>query len=616
MHMFIRRTTIKSRKDGKSYHTYRLVESIRTEKSVKQRTLLNLGTHFPYPRDKWSLIAGRIEEIVYNQDSLFDLTQDLEEVSQRYAALIIQSKNKVEEPSHIKDEDYHNVDVNTLEHIRPRDVAIEHVAYETIRRLRLDEKMKELGFNRHQLNTAIGVIIGRMTEPGSELSTHYWLQNQSGLGELLDYDYEGMSLTRLYQASDVLLKYKDELEKHLYEEERNIFEFKETITLYDLTNTYFEGTCKYNELGARGNSKEKRSDCPLVTLGLVLDASGFPKRSEVFAGNAGEPQTLSEMIQDLSCKPGDKNQQSLLEIHKPMIVMDAGIATEGNINWLIDNGYSYLVVSRKHYREFSEEKAVVVKEEKECRVKAYKKLNEETGEIELYCHSTQREKKENSIQDLFTTRFEDALKNLESGLHKKRCVKKYDKIIERIGRLKQRYSKASKYYDISIKKDGETGNAIEIKWTRKEASNTVDTYPGVYCLRTNEKSWDEATLWRTYTMLTDLEAVFRALKSELGLRPVFHQITRRVSGHLFITLLAYHIVHTIRYQLKRKGIYSSWPSIKKQLKGQNRLTSTMQCENGKTIHIRKSTRPEARQQRIYDALGISHYPGRVVKKVL
>ena len=221
----------------------------------------------------------------------------------------------------------------------------------------------------------------------------------------------------------------------------------------------------------------------MVTLGLVLDASGFPKRSKVFSGNVSEAQTLSKMIEELSYTPGDKTQQSLLEISKPTIVMDAGIATEENIKWLIDNKYSYLVVSRKHYREFSEEKAVIVKNDKECTVKAYKKLKEEAGEIELYCHSTQREKKERSIQDLFTTRFEEALKKLDSGLHKKRCVKKYDKIIERIGRLKQRYSKASKHYNINVKKDSQTENAVEINWERKEPSNIVDAYLGVYCLR-------------------------------------------------------------------------------------------------------------------------------------
>ncbi len=613
--MFIRRTTIKSRKTGKPYYTYRLVESVRTGKSVRQHTLRNLGTHFPYPRDKWPEMAGRIEDIIRGQKTLFKLTKDLETACQHYAALIIEDQNRTEDLSDRDDPDYRNVDINTLESIRPRSVAIEHVAYQTLRQLQLDKKLKELGFNKHQLNAAIGTIVGRMAEPGSELKTHYWLQNDSGLGELIGYDFENMSLDRIYQASDVLLKHKEELEKHLYEHHRQSFQLSETITLYDLTNTYFEGSCKYNEWGALGRSKEKRSDCPLVTLGLVLDGSGFPKRSKVFKGNVSEAKTLAEMIQELDCRPEEENQKELFETPKPIVVMDAGIATEDNIAWLKSNHYRYLVVSRKRHREFSEE-GVVVKKDKDCTVKAYKKINEETGEIELYCHSTSREKKEKAIANRFTVRYEDALKKLGDGLHKKGCVKKYDKVIERLGRLKQRYSKAAKHYRVTIEKDDLKGNATEINWERIIPTNTTDSFPGVYCLRTNEKGWDEALLWRTYTMLTDLEAVFRSLKSELGLRPVFHQKTRRVSGHLFISLLAYHHVHTIRLQLKKKGFCSSWSNLRMQLNGQDRVTTTMQCKNGETVHVRKSTRAEPRQKQIYDALSLSCSPGRLIKRVI
>ncbi len=613
--MFIRRTTIKSRKTGKPYYTYRLVESVRTGKSVRQHTLRNLGTHFPYPRNKWPEMAGRIEDIIRGQRTLFRLPKDLETACQHYAALIIQDQNRTEDLSDTGDADYRNVDINTLESIRPRSVAIEHVAYQTFRQLKLDKKMKELGLNKHQLKAAIGTIVGRMAEPGSELATYYWLQNHSGLGELIGYDFESMSLDRIYQASDVLLRYKGELEQHLYEHHRQYFQLSETITLYDLTNTYFEGSCKYNEWGAHGKSKEKRSDCPLVTLGLVLDGSGFPKRSKVFKGNASESKTLAEMIRELDYPTEEGDQKKLFEVPKPIVVMDAGIATEDNITWLKGNHYRYLVVSRKRHREFSEE-GVVVKKDKDCTVKAYKKVNEETGEIELYCHSTRREKKEKAIANRFTVRYEDALRKLDEGLRKKGCVKKYDKVVERIGRLKQRYSKASKNYRITIEKDDQKGNATQINWERQIPKHTTDSYPGVYCLRTNEKHWDEALLWRTYTMLTDLESVFRSLKSELGLRPVFHQKTRRVSGHLFISLLAYHLVHTIRLQLKKKGACSSWSNLKEQLRGQDRVTTTMQCKNGEAVHVRKSTRPEPRQKRIYDALGLSSYPGRIIKKVI
>jgi len=180
-------------------------------------------------------------------------------------------------------------------------------------------------------------------------------------------------------------------------------------------------------------------------------------------------------------------------------------------------------------------------------------IDSNTGEALLYCHSSRREKKERTINNGFIKRFEEIMNKLNQGLHKKRCVKKYDKILERIGRIKQRFSKAAKQYNIQIKKDKNTGNAIKITWGHKSILKTKEGLPGVYCLRTSHKTLSESELWHTYTMLTDLESVFRSLKSELGLRPVYHQITDRVLGHLFITLLAYHLVHTIRYQIKTIG---------------------------------------------------------------
>ena len=464
--MYIRRTTINRHKDGKPYYTYRLAESVRTSKGVRQRTLLNLGSHFTCPRESWSDLSNRIEEIISGQQQLFPPASDLEDMAQRYAALIIQSRNRSDgiDKDSTSFSDYRNVDINTLEFMRPRSVGIEHVAYEALRQLQLDRKLQELGLNKHQLNTAIGTVIGRMIVPGSELATHYWLQHHTGLGELLGYDYESIKLTRMYQASDTLLKHKKELEQHLYECQRSIFQFEETITLYDLTNTYFEGSGKHNALAAYGHSKEKRTDCPLVTLGLVLDSSGFPIRSEVFSGNANESQTLAGMIEGLSepslKQPEGTAQKQLFKQGRPTIVMDAGIATEDNIKWLKKRQYPYLVVSRKRYREFSEKDAKVVKKDKDCTVKAYKKINDETGEIEIYCHSTRREDKERAIYNRFSTRFEEALDKLNAGLHKKGCIKKYDKVLLSLGRLKQKYSRAAKNYRITVNKDKKTGAFI------------------------------------------------------------------------------------------------------------------------------------------------------------
>jgi transposase len=316
------------------------------------------------------------------------------------------------------------------------------------------------------------------------------------------------------------------------------------------------------------------------------------------------------MLRDLEKGAGSTNC-------KPTVVMDAGIATEDNITWLKEHQYPYLVVSRKKHREFDKALSTVVKKDDEYTVRAQKVVDEATQEVLLYCHSTRREKKDQAIGDRFVRRFEENLQKLANGLDKKRCLKKYDKVMVKIGRLRQKYSRVSRQFTISVEKDEKSGNASKITWQQQPAPDTTDTYPGVYCLRTSQTDWDEATLWNTYTMLTDLEAVFRSLKSELGLRPIHHQITRRVSGHLFITVLAYHLVHAIRFRLKQAGINSSWSSLRKLLSPQSRVTVSMQCnKNGRTVHVRKSTRPEVEQQKIYVVLRIRSHQECSIKTTI
>ena len=228
------------------------------------------------------------------------------------------------------------------------------------------------------------------------------------------------------------------------------------------------------------------------------------------------------------------------------------------------------MVSRKRHREFDPEQAVVVKEHGASKVAVQRRVNEDSGDVELYCHSSQRESKERGIDKHFAKAYEAALRSLAEGLHKKRTVKKYDKVLERVGRLKQKHARVARYYDVTVSEDASTGLASTITWQR--TTTTEDTFPGVYCLRTDQTDWDEATLWRTYTMLTDLEAVFRSLKSELGLRPIFHHKTHRVGAHLLISVLAYHLVHSIRLQLKAADIDHSWNRLRRELSGQERVT--------------------------------------------
>jgi len=600
--MYIRQTSTSSSKSRGQY-TYRLVESERVNGKVKQRTLLNLGRHFEVPKSDWKALAGRISQIISSQNSLLDieLSVEHESMAQNYAARIIASR--CSKDTELPIPTFHAIDPDSMELVRPRRVGVEHLALHAISQLGLDKKLKELGFNQHQLGASLGNIVARMAFPASERASHHWLQHRSGLGELIHYNFEEMPLEQLYRASDKLWKHKVALEKHLYQQERNLFGFEETITLYDLTNTFFEGTANSNPKATFGRSKEKRCDCPIVTLGLVLDGSGFPRKSKIFAGNVSEGDTLETMLYGL-----DANKDA-------MVIMDAGIATEDNVQWLSDNGYRYLVVSRKRNRDFDPDKAISVKQTAGQHVRVQRMINEASGEIELYCHSELREKKEQAMQDKFAERFEKALQSLADGLHKKSCTKRYDKILERLGRLKQKHSRVAQHYNITVTPDPKSDHAKSIRWERNEKPHTQATHPGVYCLRTNETEWDETTLWKTYTMLTDLEGVFRSLKSELGMRPIYHQTEKRVSGHIFITLLAYHLVQTLRLQLKSQGINDSWQTLRCKMENQQRVTATFSCEAGRVLHLRKATQAEPEQKEIYDALGLATQPGGTQKTI-
>jgi len=614
--MFIRASNQK-KKTQTEYKTFKLVESFRTERGPRQRTVLNLGADFDLPEAQWKDLANRIEEIITRQEPIFTYAPEVERLARKHVRRIIKQggsdvvyliragKLAADRESEYSP-DYQVVDVNSTENEEPRSVGAEHVVLETIRELGLDEKLVGMGFSRPWKDVAISVVAGRLINPCSELETHWWLRYKSAIDELMGTDFSLLPQDRVYRVSDKLLKGRDELEDYLSCKEKTLFNLQETIVLYDLTNTFLEGTGKLNKKAKFGKSKEKRSDCPLVTLGLVLDGDGFPKRSRVFEGNVSEGKTLEKMLLGLEKEP------SLI---KPLIIVDAGIATEDNLKWLRDNHYDYLAVSRRRKREISEELAsrmVTVKEDKQSLVRAVLKSDEKTKEVEVWCHSIQKEKKEEGIKNLFRQRFEEGLKKIEAGLTKKNGIKVYEKVIERIGRLKERYSRTARHFEIAVQKN-DKDQVTSISWSLKEDLEKTD---GVYCLRTNRQGVNEQELWDFYNTIRDVEDAFRCMKSELGFRPIRHHIERRSDGHLFITVLAYHVLHAIRFKLRKKGIHDSWSTIRERLSMHTRNSTTQKREDGKVIHIRKSSRPEPHQKVIYDALNIAPVPGRMVKKIL
>ena len=615
--MFIRRTRTNNTALKESYFTYRLVRGERIGGKVRQITVLNLGRNFSIKQEDWPLLCSRIEHLLHSQDSLFspDCSEHIERAAQRYVGQLIarapkqpdatdssgmMTSSSLSESSPV---DYQEVDIHSLQLTQPRSVGVEHIGLHALAQLGLIDKLAELGINGVMRAAIIGNIIGRMAYPASELSTWQWLQTHSALGELIDVDFAGMSHMSLYRASDALMRHRDAIEDHLFGAIQSLFDVEQTVTLYDLTNTYFEGGAAANSKAQYGRSKEKRSDCPLVTLGMVLDGSGFVRRSRTFAGSASESATLTEMLTGMNAPLG------------AMVIMDAGIATEANLVWLVEQGYRYLVVRRGGARQFDDTRAVAIETAGGETIRLQKEISEDGAEVRLYCHSIEREAKESAMMTQFSQRFEAGLQRIAEGLQKPRSEKRYDKLLERIGRLKEKSHGASRHYTISLVRDESGKKVTALNWEKSEVPGTMATHPGVYCLRSNELTWDEARLWRTYTMLTDLESVFRSLKSELGLRPVFHSKENRSDGHLFITVLAYQCVQAIRATLKKAGINDSWSQLRRTLLVQQRVTTSLRRKDGQTIHLRKSTLAEPELMAIYQTLQINPAPGGTKKLI-
>ncbi len=615
--MYIRRTQTRSNATGEPYFTYRLVRSERIDGKVKQVTLLNLGRHFAVDQSLWPALCIRIDELLAGQASLVEinLPNSAAVEADRIVAQLqlhkapVVSATAIPAPSEtgpaaqseaVPPTDVQAVDVNTLEWVRPRSIGVEQIGLWAMRQVGFAELLRELGLSSPIRAAILGVIIGRMAAPGSELAAYRWLGQQSGLGELLDVDFQRLPLMTLYRASDALMKYRDIIERTLFNRLHDLLGLNITVTLYDLTNTYFEGAAA-NPKAKRGRSKEKRSDCPLVTLGLVLDGSGFVRRSETFEGNVSEGRTLEHMLSGLGAPTG------------ALVVMDAGIATEANLIWLGEHGYRYLVVSRERARQFEAEAAIPIETAARTTVHLQRVDDPDNKEVRLYCYSEQREEKEQGINRRLCERFEAGLKHIADALGKPRTEKRLDKLHERIGRLKEKSKGIGQHYDIELLPDVSGQQAAELRWTKQPQAGTRLTHPGVYCLRSNQTDWDSERLWRTYIMLTDLEAVFRSFKSELGLRPVYHHKEIRVDGHLFITVLAYQFVQIIRKHLQEHGIQGRWSSLREILSVQQRVTASFQRANGGALHIRKATRPEPELAAIYQALNLDPLPGGVQK---
>jgi hypothetical protein len=339
--MFIRET-IKSQK-GKKYVQHQLVESVRTPNGPRQKLLLNLG-FLDLPRDKWKELANTIESELHGQLSLFSTNPEIEKLASHYARVIIRERLNKKSEKIKKDPDkaepwYETVDINSVSTSDSRSIGVEHVVTSSMQEYNLDKVLKKLKFSDNQLDYTRMLIAGRLAHPGSERETVRWINENSAICELLQTDVKVYD-NALHRTSCLLMENHEEIEQNLSVTAREIFDLKETVILYDLTNTYFEGSKRNSRIAKPGRSKERRNDRPLVTLALTVDADGFPKQSRILDGNVSEPGTLEEILNELA-----KAKDNFCV--EKTIAIDAGIASEENIELIKQKQLKYVAVARK-----------------------------------------------------------------------------------------------------------------------------------------------------------------------------------------------------------------------------------------------------------------------------
>jgi len=604
--MFIRRVTTTNGVTKKKYSYLNLVESVRTENGPRQKLILNLG-ELDVDRSQYKALARRIEDILTGRRTLFEIDQQLEQHARQAAEKIF--TKRAEEINAERVDDFQMVDTGSLAVSTPRSLGAEYVCHAVWEQLGFDAALRQEGVSPRVVPLLEALVVGRLIDAGSERWTKRWVEKLSALYELTGKPLWN-SLQSYYRGTDRLYGCKEALERHLSDREKDLFSLEENIVLYDLTNTYFEGRCAGNPKAAYGKSKEKRSDCRLATMGLVVDGEGFAKYSRIYPGNQYEADTFQQIVGEL-----EKHLQQQI---KATIVMDAGIATKENIGWLKAQEYSYLVVNRgKAPFEIDGADMSIIKEDEQKGIKIEVKRHELQKEVYLLVKSEKKRLKEASMMDRVEQLLLDRLKYYKSGLGKKHHVKKYPKVVEMIGRLKEKYSRAAQLYEITVV--AETGggkdvvNAVDIQWKRKEPRyDEVTQSEGTYVLRTNQKDLTDEQIWQTYIMLGHIETAFRDMKSHLGLRPNFHQKGERVDAHMFISVLAYHVMHAIEHKLKLSGDSRSWWTIKTILRTHQRVTIEYISKNEDGTRnnntLRLNSRLEPGHLEIYTKLGLSGNP--------
>ena len=637
--MFIRAKETKNRITGTTYVKHQLVRSVRYGDKVRQEIVMELPgldiekTDFKKLANVLTLrLAGR--ESLFEADDKIRTAADL--MMENYQLIRDLRPVKADEPTLTP------VDLGSVGLRDVRSLGKELVATSFYERLGINEAL--IGLSQKEQAIAKAIICTRLIGPGSDLATHRYLRDTSALGELIEatsgIDVTSFGKDAIYEVTDTIYEQKDLIEAHLARSTQRLYPGGRLL-LFDLTNVYLEGSALGNELAAYGHSKEKRNDCALISLALLVDDRGFPVYSHIYAGNQSEPATLSDVLDTLDVR----TKGTLFVAEHPMVVMDRGIATAANIALLVERNYPYLVITRGdsakvHVDAFKAEmdtftpidkadgtqvwvKTLTTRDENADPVSAdavstgktstdtavtdaasTDAASTDTAVTEIAVISLMRAAKERSINEGRTKRYLADLTRLclavEAGTYR------VPKTVERrIGRLANKHRQVARNYEVSVVLHAD-GKAASLSYQPKpEAIKNTEALYGAYVIETNKEGLSQEEIWHLYVTLTRVEEAFRALKSDLGLRPVYHQLARRTSAHLFISVLAYHLYGAIAYELSTKSDTRRPSTILERLATHMRATVTLTDGERKVHHLRVSTTPDPDQRQIFDSLGIS-----------
>ncbi|HOI38466.1 MAG TPA: IS1634 family transposase [Bacillota bacterium] len=617
--MYIRKTVQKA-KNGKEYVNYLLVESVMTEKGPRQRTICSLGNLRPRPLGEWLVLARKVEEKLAGQLELEDVESDplVAEIFEKVKARRSEYLPAEDTVSAISDdatvEKRHGA--GQTQGAAPEIVSViaDRVTVEECReagpayvgncfweRIGIDDVLKEAGLSaKARLLTRV-MTLNRLVCPRSEHAMPGWI-GTSAAGDLIGADLAGLNDDALYRNLDRLHACRDQIEKGLTARERDLFNLDASVFFYDLTSTYFEGQCARNPKAERGYSRDRRFDCKQVVLGMVVNRDGFACAHEVFEGGRQDAKSLNNMLDILEKRTG--------RLKGSTIVVDRGMALDENLAAIRGRECHYIVASRQAERnawleEFESgdwqevKRAPSPTNPAQRKSKVLVKRAERDGETCILCISEGRSSKDAAIRRSHEERLIRDLQKLEKRVASGR-LKKPEKIWEAIGRIKERYPRVARYYSIEW---GETGLKWEENAEKKAIAEALD---GAYLLKTDRTDLGADEAWRVYSMLTRAESAFRAMKSPLSERPIFHQTQNRVEAHIFLCILAYHLLVAVEKTLRDNGLNDSWATVRDTLSSHQTVTVVLPTTNRGTLRIRRGSAPEPEHIRIYDALGLPH----------